>query len=64
VLGGKLDTIDQVEEPNTRVWKPDIKIIKAVIAFAIEMKRLANDVQGDYLLYLETGGPQKSTKEN
>jgi hypothetical protein len=35
--------MDRSYEPNIRVWKPDIKIVKAVIAFAMETKRLANE---------------------
>lgn len=43
MLGGKPDTIDQANKPSI-AWKPNIKIVKAVIAFAIETKRLANEV--------------------
>jgi hypothetical protein len=44
MLGGKPDSIDRANEPNTRAWKPDVKIVKAVVAFAMETKRLANKV--------------------
>jgi hypothetical protein len=44
MLGGKPDTTDRANEPNIGAWKPDIKIVKAVIAFAMETKRLANEV--------------------
>jgi hypothetical protein len=40
MLGGKAESIDGTSEPNGRAWKPDIKIVKAVIAFAMATQRL------------------------
>jgi hypothetical protein len=44
MLGGKPDTMDRENEAIIRAWKPAIKIVKTVIAFAKETKRLANEV--------------------
>jgi hypothetical protein len=40
MLGGKAESVDGASEPNGRAWKPDIKIVRAVIAFAMETQRL------------------------
>jgi hypothetical protein len=40
MLGGKAESVDGTSEPNGRAWKPDIKIVKAVIAFAMATQRL------------------------
>lgn len=40
MLGGKAENADGTSEPNGRAWKPDIKIVKALIAFAMETRRL------------------------
>lgn len=39
MLGGKAESVDGTSEPNGRAWEPDIKIVKAVIAFAMETQR-------------------------
>jgi hypothetical protein len=39
--GGKPESVDGTNEQNRKAWKPDIKVIKAVVAFAVETKRLA-----------------------
>ncbi|KAJ5283460.1 hypothetical protein N7505_001440 [Penicillium chrysogenum] len=36
----QLRAVDGTSEPNGRAWKPDIKIVKAVIAFAMATQRL------------------------
>ncbi|KAJ5215604.1 reverse transcriptase [Penicillium cinerascens] len=41
MLGGKPDSVEVTGEQNGRPWKPDIKVVKAVVAFAVETKRLA-----------------------
>lgn len=41
MLGGKPESIDGTSDQNGRAWKPDIKVVKAVVAFAVETKRLA-----------------------
>ncbi|KAJ5300187.1 hypothetical protein N7508_007430 [Penicillium antarcticum] len=43
MLGGKPGTVEDASEPSGRTWKPDIKIVKTVIAFAMETGRLANE---------------------
>lgn len=43
MLGGKPGTVEDASEPSGRTWKPDIKIVKTVIAFAMETRRLANE---------------------
>ncbi|KAJ5240479.1 uncharacterized protein N7469_002070 [Penicillium citrinum] len=43
MLGGKPGNAEGTSEPNGRAWKPDIKIVKAVIMFAMETGRLANE---------------------
>lgn len=40
MLGGKAERVDGASEPNGRTWKPDIRIVRAVIAFAMETERL------------------------
>jgi hypothetical protein len=40
MLGGKPESVDGTNEQNRRAWKHDIKVIKAVVAFAVETKRL------------------------
>lgn len=35
MLDGKLESVDGTNEPNGRAWKPDTKIVRAVIAFAM-----------------------------
>ncbi|KAJ5981918.1 endonuclease/exonuclease/phosphatase [Penicillium sp. IBT 35674x] len=41
MLGGKPESVGNVSEPDDRAWKPNIKIVRAAIAFAIKMGRLA-----------------------
>ena len=41
MLGGKPGIVGDASEPNGRAWKPDVKIVRAVIAFAMETGRLA-----------------------
>ena len=41
MLGGKPGIIGDASEPNGRAWKPDVKIVRAVIAVAMEMGWLA-----------------------
>ena len=41
MLGGKPECVGDASEPNGRAWKPDVKIVRAVIAFAIKTGRLA-----------------------
>jgi hypothetical protein len=46
MLGGKPQaspTEGQVVEPEKSTWKPDLKVIKAVIKFARETQRLASN---------------------
>ena len=41
MLGGKPEIVGDASESNGRAWKPDVKIVRAVIAFAMEKGRLA-----------------------
>jgi hypothetical protein len=41
MLGGKPEIVGDASEPNGGAWKPDVKIVRAVIAFAMETGRLA-----------------------
>jgi hypothetical protein len=41
MLGGMPDEVDGAGDTRTRTWKPDIKVVKAVITFAMETKQLA-----------------------
>jgi hypothetical protein len=41
MLGGKPESIDGTSELDGRAWKPDIKIVRAVIGFAMATERLA-----------------------
>ncbi|KAJ5982343.1 endonuclease/exonuclease/phosphatase [Penicillium sp. IBT 35674x] len=41
MLGGKSESVGDVSEPDGRAWKPNIKIVRAAIAFAIKIDRLA-----------------------
>ena len=41
MLGGKPEIAGDASESNGRAWKPDVKIVRAVIAFAMETGRLA-----------------------
>ncbi|KAJ5209427.1 endonuclease/exonuclease/phosphatase [Penicillium cf. viridicatum] len=41
MLGGKPETTEDTSELNERAWKPDVKIVRAVIAFAMKTGRLA-----------------------
>ncbi|KAJ5215587.1 uncharacterized protein N7498_001994 [Penicillium cinerascens] len=41
MLGGKPATVGDASEPSGRAWKPDVKIVRAVIAFAMETGWLA-----------------------
>jgi hypothetical protein len=41
MLGGKPESVDGTNEQNRRTWKRGIKVIKAIVAFAVETKRLA-----------------------
>ncbi|KAJ5288337.1 hypothetical protein N7508_011112 [Penicillium antarcticum] len=41
MLGGKPEIVGDASEPNDRAWKPDVRIVRAVIAFAMETGRLA-----------------------
>lgn len=50
MLGGKLESIEGISERNRRPWNPDIQVIKAVIAFMIEMLRC--DVQRAKLFHV------------
>jgi hypothetical protein len=44
MLEGKPEISGDPSEPNDgKVWKPDVKIVRAVIAFAIETRRLATE---------------------
>ncbi|OQD76271.1 hypothetical protein PENANT_c098G11147, partial [Penicillium antarcticum] len=44
-------------EPSGRTWKPDIKIVKTVIAFAVETGRLANEAYGG--IYTDVASPKR-----
>jgi hypothetical protein len=41
MLGGKPEMALDTSELNGRAWKPDVKIVRAVIAFAMKTGRLA-----------------------
>jgi hypothetical protein len=41
MLGGKPEIVGDASEQNGRAWKPDVKIVRAVIGFAMETGRLA-----------------------
>jgi hypothetical protein len=41
MLGGKPDMAVDTSELNGRLWKPDVKVVKAVVAFAKKTGRLA-----------------------
>lgn len=41
MLGGRPESVDGTDEQDRRAWNPDIKVVKAVVAFAVETKRLA-----------------------
>ena len=41
MLGGKPAMVGDASERSGRAWKPDVKIVRAVIAFAMETERLA-----------------------
>ena len=43
-LGGKPETVDRIGETRMEAGKPDMKMVKAVIVFAMGTKRLANEV--------------------
>jgi hypothetical protein len=43
MLGGKPEIVGDASEPNGKAWKPDVKIVRAVIAFAMETGRLASE---------------------
>lgn len=36
MLGGKPEIVGDASEPNGRTWKPDVRIVRAVIAFAMK----------------------------
>ncbi|KAJ6114302.1 endonuclease/exonuclease/phosphatase, partial [Penicillium sp. IBT 16267x] len=38
---GKPESVGDASEPDGRAWKPDVKIVRAVIAFAMKTGRLA-----------------------
>lgn len=40
MLGDKPGNINGTSESNSQAWKPDIKIIRSVIAFAMETEQL------------------------
>lgn len=40
MLGGKPESVDGTDGQNRRTWKPDIKVVKAVVAFAVGTKML------------------------
>ena len=40
MLGGKPEIIGDASKPKGRPWKPDVKIVRAFIVFAIETERL------------------------
>jgi hypothetical protein len=40
MLGGKPESVGDASEPDGRAWKPDVKIVRAVIAFAMKTGRL------------------------
>jgi hypothetical protein len=41
MLGDKPAIVGDASEPSGRAWKPDVKIVRAVIAFAMDTGRLA-----------------------
>lgn len=41
MLGGKPTNLDEVDETSGKGWKPDLKLVKAVIVFAMATGRLA-----------------------
>ncbi|KAJ5642745.1 endonuclease/exonuclease/phosphatase [Penicillium lividum] len=41
MLGGKSDMAVDTSELNGRLWKPDVKVVKAVVAFVRKTGRLA-----------------------
>ena len=41
MLGGKPEIAGDASESNGRAWKPEVKMVRAVIAFAMETGRLA-----------------------
>ena len=41
ILGGRPGEVSETSESNGRAWKPDIKVFRAVIAFAMETELLA-----------------------
>lgn len=43
ILGGKPESVSAASESNGRTWKPDIKIVRAVIAFAMATGRLTSE---------------------
>jgi hypothetical protein len=43
MLGGMPEEVAGAEETRMRAWKPDIKVVKALITFAMETKRLAGE---------------------
>jgi hypothetical protein len=42
MLGGKPEIVGDTSELNGRAWKPDVKIVRAVIAFTMEIGRFIN----------------------
>lgn len=41
MLGGKPECVGDASGPDGRAWKPDVKIVRAVIEFATKTGRLA-----------------------
>jgi len=39
MLGGIPESVGDVSDPNGRAWKPDVKIVRAAIAFAMKKGR-------------------------
>ncbi|KAJ5413877.1 hypothetical protein N7509_000504 [Penicillium cosmopolitanum] len=46
MLGGKAKIVGDVSEPNERAWKPDVKLVRVVIAFAMETGRSPPELGG------------------
>lgn len=40
MLGGKPETVEDANEANGKVWKTNIKVVRALVAYAIETGRL------------------------